>query len=39
MRSAADFSKAVYTKSKLSLPEFEAARARTAEINGCLVCQ
>lgn len=39
MTAAASFSKAVYTKSKLSLREFEGARARTAEINGCLVCQ
>jgi alkylhydroperoxidase family enzyme len=33
------FSKAGYQHSKLSLREFEAARARTAEINGCQVCQ
>jgi alkylhydroperoxidase family enzyme len=33
------FSKAGYQNSKLSLREFEGARARTAEINGCQVCQ
>lgn len=33
------FSKTVYQHSKLSLREFEGARARTAEINGCQVCQ
>jgi alkylhydroperoxidase family enzyme len=33
------FSKAGYQSSKLSLREFEGARARTAEINGCQVCQ
>ncbi|MFA5524818.1 MAG: hypothetical protein WDA24_10720 [Tissierellales bacterium] len=33
------FSKAVYQHSRLSLREFEAARVRTAEINGCKVCQ
>lgn len=33
------FSKEGYQHSKLSLREFEAARARTAEINGCQVCQ
>lgn len=39
MAAAAGFSKAVYTHSRLSLREFEGARARTAEINGCIVCQ
>lgn len=33
------FSKAGYQHSKLSLREFEGARARTAEINGCQICQ
>jgi hypothetical protein len=33
------FSKAGYQHSKLSLREFEGARARTAEINGCQVCR
>ena len=31
--------KAPYDHSKLSLREFEAARIRTAEINGCLICR
>ncbi len=39
MRAAGGFSKAVYTHSRLSLREFEGARARTAEINGCIICQ
>ncbi|EQB00039.1 alkylhydroperoxidase family enzyme [Sphingobium wenxiniae] len=33
------YSKATYEHSRLSLREFEAARARTAQINGCLLCQ
>lgn len=33
------FGKMPYEKSRLSLREFEAARIRTAEINGCLICQ
>ena len=33
------FSKSVYQHSKLSLREFEAARIRSAEINGCLICK
>jgi hypothetical protein len=37
--AAFDFSRAVYQHSKLSLREFEGARARTAEINGCAVCR
>ncbi|MGH6633117.1 MAG: carboxymuconolactone decarboxylase family protein [Sphingopyxis sp.] len=39
MSAAGDFSKAVYQHSRLSLREFEGARARTAELNGCLICQ
>lgn len=39
MAAAAAFSKAVYRHSRLSLREFEAARARTADINGCIICQ
>lgn len=37
--SAFAFSKATYEHTVLSLREFEAARARTAQINGCLLCQ
>jgi hypothetical protein len=37
--SAFQFSAMTYERSKLSLREFEGARARTAEINGCLICQ
>ena len=33
------FSSATTENSTLTLREFEAARSRTAEINGCLVCQ
>ena len=32
-------SAAVYRESGLSLREFEAARMRTAQINGCMVCK
>jgi alkylhydroperoxidase family enzyme len=32
------FARGTYTQSILSLREFEAARVRTAQINGCLVC-
>ncbi|HEU0197807.1 MAG TPA: hypothetical protein VFQ88_11425 [Nevskiaceae bacterium] len=39
MQAAAGFAQAVYFDSKLSLREFEGARARIAEINGCLICQ
>ncbi|WP_198045761.1 carboxymuconolactone decarboxylase family protein [Novosphingobium aquimarinum] len=39
MAAASDFSKAVYTRSQLSLREFEGARSRTAQINGCIICQ
>ncbi len=37
--SAFAYSKATYEHSVLTLREFEAARARTAQINGCLLCQ
>ncbi|MFM2373082.1 MAG: hypothetical protein RIS85_2804 [Pseudomonadota bacterium] len=33
------FSAAVYRESGLSLREFEGARMRTAQINGCMVCK
>ena len=36
--AAAAFSGAVYEHSTLSLEEFEAARLRVAQINGCLFC-
>ena len=39
VRAGMAYSTAVYVHSELSLREFEAARARTAEINGCRVCQ
>lgn len=39
MQAGGAFAMAVYRHSRLSLREFEAARARTAEINGCLICQ
>lgn len=39
VRAGVAFSTAVYQHSTLSLREFEGARARTAEINGCRVCQ
>jgi len=39
MRAGGVFSAAVYRHSKLSLREFEGARARTAELNGCVICQ
>jgi alkylhydroperoxidase family enzyme len=39
VRAGVAFSKAGYQHSRLSLREFEAARARTAEINGCLICR
>lgn len=35
----AHYSSVVYEKSVLSLREFEAARIRTAQINGCMICQ
>lgn len=37
--AAFSYSKATYEHTLLSLREFEAARARTAQINGCLLCQ
>ncbi|GAA3433757.1 carboxymuconolactone decarboxylase family protein [Kutzneria kofuensis] len=36
--AAANFSLAVYQHSTLGLREFEAARLRIAQINGCLFC-
>ncbi|MFI1917203.1 carboxymuconolactone decarboxylase family protein [Nocardia sp. NPDC020380] len=36
--AAANLSLAVYSHSTLALPEFEAARLRIAQINGCLFC-
>lgn len=37
--AAGAFSMAVYSHSTLGLREFEAARLRIAQINGCLFCQ
>jgi alkylhydroperoxidase family enzyme len=37
--AAAAFSQAVYDHSTLGLREFEAARLRIAQVNGCLFCQ
>lgn len=37
--AAGKFSGAVYAHSTLSLREFEAARLRIAQINGCIFCQ
>jgi alkylhydroperoxidase family enzyme len=37
--AAAAFSSAVYEHSTLGLEEFEAARMRIAQINGCIFCQ
>lgn len=37
--AAGAFAQSTYQHTKLSLREFEAARARTAEINGCQLCQ
>lgn len=37
--AAAMFSQAVYEHSSLALEEFEAARLRIAQINGCVFCQ
>ncbi len=39
MGAAGAFAKAVYQHSILSLREFEGARTRIAQINGCLICQ
>jgi alkylhydroperoxidase family enzyme len=36
--AAAGFSLAVYAHTTLGLREFEAARLRTAQINGCMFC-
>ena len=37
--AAATFGQSVYEHSTLGLREFEAARLRTAQINGCIFCQ
>jgi len=37
--AAARFSQSVYEHGTIGLREFEAARLRTAQINGCLFCQ
>ncbi len=37
--AAATFATSVYSDSTLGLREFEAARLRVAQINGCLFCQ
>lgn len=37
--AASKFSLAVYANSTLGLREFEAARLRIAQVNGCLFCQ
>ncbi|OYY70308.1 carboxymuconolactone decarboxylase family protein [Sphingomonas sp. 28-63-12] len=37
-QGAAGYIQAVYTKSLMSLRELEAARTRTAQINGCALC-
>lgn len=39
MAAAAGFSQAVYCETVLSLREFEGARMRIAQINGCVICQ
>ncbi|MCE7004794.1 carboxymuconolactone decarboxylase family protein [Kibdelosporangium philippinense] len=36
--AAANFSLSVYANTTLGLREFEAARLRTAQINGCMFC-
>ena len=38
VESAMAFSRITYERSKLSLREFEVARMRTAQINGCMLC-
>lgn len=38
MKAASGFSHAVYRDTRLSLREFEGARMRTAQLNGCQVC-
>ena len=37
--SAVEFSQSVYDRTTLGLDEFEAARLRVAQINGCVFCQ
>ena len=37
--AAAGFGQSVYEHTTLGLREFEAARLRTAQINGCIFCQ
>ena len=39
VRAAGAFSTTAYQHSNLALREIEAARYRTAQINGCMVCQ
>lgn len=39
MAAAAQFAAAVYCETALSLREFEGARMRTAQLNGCIICQ
>jgi len=39
VRAGMNFSAITYQDSKLSLREFEGARIRTAQINGCQICQ
>ncbi len=39
VNAGTNFATAVYQHSRLTTRECEAARARTAEINGCLICQ
>lgn len=38
MAAAAQFAAAVYCETALSLREFEGARMRTAQLNGCTIC-
>lgn len=39
MAAGGQFAKAVYQHSVLSLREFEGARTRIAQLNGCIICQ
>ena len=39
VQAAYQYSTATYVETGLTLREFEAARSRTAQINGCLLCQ
>ena len=39
MAASSAFAAAVYRESALPLREFEGARMRTAQINGCMVCK